>query len=378
MRFLLALLAVAVAEHRKCRRFSHEDDDEDDPSNNVPEVILSALPHTYTRENELPRNFDWRNVDGVNYVTVDLNQHAPVYCGSCWLHGSISSLNDRLKIAKRAQFPEINLARQVVLNCGNTTAGSCSGGGDYGLYVFAHKYGIPDDTCQLYSAQEYPCSAFRNCMNCDPPTLKAPLGVCYPVQSYTRYFVSEYGKMKNPSIHQMKAEIFRRGPISCSVDANYLTRGRYRPGEIVRLVKPENSSKWDLDHIVSIAGWGVDEGTGIEFWIVRNSWGTFWLSDQGWLHVEMGKNVIGIETECNWAAVSPKGVRDDWGPSDVEREFASSFTYPQPGSETLNSELFGFVEDPIEVIPTPPPHLEIATDMNKTGVKLPELHNSII
>ena len=67
-------------------------------------------------------------------------------------------LNDRLKIAKKAQFPEINLARQVVLNCGNSTAGSCNGGSDYGVYVFAHKYGIPDDTCQLYSAQEHGCS----------------------------------------------------------------------------------------------------------------------------------------------------------------------------------------------------------------------------
>jgi cathepsin X len=379
MRTLLVFVIYSLARsHKKCRRFSHSDEDDDDPSNGIPEVILSPLPHTYTPERALPKRFDWRNVKGINYVTVDLNQHAPVYCGSCWLHGSISSLNDRLKIARKAQFPEINLARQVVLNCGNSTAGSCSGGGDYGLYAFAHKYGIPDDTCQLYSAQEYPCSAFRNCMNCDPPTLTAPLGVCYPVQSYMRYFVSEYGKMRNPSIHEMKAEIYRRGPISCSVDANHLTRGRYRPGDIVRIDKPENASRWDLDHIVSVAGWDVDHRTGVEYWIVRNSWGTFWLSDRGWFQVEMGKNVIGIETECNWAAVDPNGVRDDWGPDDTTREFASALTEPGADSELLNAKLFGFTEDPLEVIPTPVPLGELATDLNKTGVKLPELHNDII
>lgn len=380
MRFsVFYAIVLAVWGHKKCRRFSHYDDDDDDPSNNVPEVIHSKLPHTYTPAHMLPRMFDWRSVDGVNYVTVDLNQHAPVYCGSCWLHGSISSLNDRLKIARKAQFPEINLARQVVLNCGNSTAGSCSGGGDYGLYVFAHKYGIPDDTCQLYSAQEYPCSSFRNCMNCDPPTISAPLGVCYPVQSYTRYFVSEYGKMKRPSVHEMKAEIYRRGPISCSIDANYLTRGRYRPDDIVQVDQPENNAtKWDLDHIVSVAGWGVEHSSGIEYWIVRNSWGTFWLSDKGWLKIQMGRNVIGIETECNWAAVNPEGVRDDWGPSDVSREFASSFTSPQPGSELLNARLFGFVEDPLEVIPSPPPLGELASDLNRTGVVLPELNYDVI
>ena len=298
------------------------------------------------------------------------------------MHGGISSLNDRLKIARKAQFPELNLARQVVLNCGNATAGSCDGGGDYGLYVFVHKYGLPDDTCQLYSAHEYTCSAFRNCMNCDPPTLDAPLGVCYPVQSYNRYFASEYGRMNNPTVHEMKAEIFKRGPISCSIDANYITKGQYMPGDVVDVAKAVNGTEWDLDHVISIAGWGVDETTGQEYWIVRNSWGTFWLSDRGWFKVALGRNVIGIETECNWAVMEPEGVRSDWGPADVTREFASSWVEPDAGNEQKNAKLFGFVEDPEEVIPRAPPAGELSTDLNKTrgtagAVRLPETAHTV-
>lgn len=41
----------------------------------------------------------------------------PQYCGSCWLHGSLSMIQDRLNIIKNAAGPPVMLSRQTLLNC---------------------------------------------------------------------------------------------------------------------------------------------------------------------------------------------------------------------------------------------------------------------
>ena len=77
---------------------------------NVEKYLVYHAPET------LPQSFSWQNVNGVNYLTKNLNQHIPVYCGSCWAHGSISSLADRIKIKRKAAWPDINLSIQFLLN----------------------------------------------------------------------------------------------------------------------------------------------------------------------------------------------------------------------------------------------------------------------
>ena len=75
----------------------------------------SPLPHEYIDDKDVPMNWDWRNVDGKSYLTKMLNQHIPQYCGSCWAHGALSALADRIKIARQGTGDEINLSVQHVL-----------------------------------------------------------------------------------------------------------------------------------------------------------------------------------------------------------------------------------------------------------------------
>eukprot|EP00435_Cladocopium_sp_Y103_P038877 s1387_g10.t1 len=66
--------------------------------------------HELLESVQMPSDFTWCNKDGKSYCTMSRNQHIPQYCGSCWAHGAISALGDRIKIARKGQGVDINLA----------------------------------------------------------------------------------------------------------------------------------------------------------------------------------------------------------------------------------------------------------------------------
>lgn len=178
-----------------------------------------------------PAEFSWCDVNGTNYCTMMLNQHIPQYCGSCWAHGSISALQDRIKIARKAQGIDIQLSIQHVLNCGN--AGSCKGGEPNALYQWikevgdktgsgvAYTTGQPYLACSKDSDEGF-CS--KGDWTCTPENVQVTCGTfgekCVGLLHYPNATIAEYGSIQGKDA--MMKEISNRGPIACNVDANPL------------------------------------------------------------------------------------------------------------------------------------------------------------
>mmetsp|Transcript_3588 Transcript_3588/g.6777 ORF Transcript_3588/g.6777 Transcript_3588/m.6777 type:complete len:355 (+) Transcript_3588:855-1919(+) len=269
----------------------------------VKENVQSPLPHTYLSSTALPDSFTWADVDGISYITHSLNQHLPQYCGSCWAHGAISALGDRIKIARNARGDDVNLSIQYILNCGGDIAGSCHGGYHTGVYQLIQDSGfVPFDTCMPYLAcsdestegfcqhVDTSCKMENICRTCD--TFGGLGGKCTEIDYFPNATVAEYG-MIDQDIDQIMMEIYTRGPVAATINAEPIVE--YKGG-----VFDDDSLPKETNHIVSIIGWGMDEVSGKKHWIVRNSWGHYW-GEMGFIRVEMGKNILGIEGEVAWA-----------------------------------------------------------------------------
>eukprot|EP00462_Mataza_sp_D1_P024172 CAMPEP_0175144220 /NCGR_PEP_ID=MMETSP0087-20121206/13988_1 /TAXON_ID=136419 /ORGANISM="Unknown Unknown, Strain D1" /LENGTH=580 /DNA_ID=CAMNT_0016428619 /DNA_START=8 /DNA_END=1750 /DNA_ORIENTATION=- len=242
----------------------------------------APLPHTYLKPGDLPAEFTWSNKDGKNFLTMSRNQHIPVYCGSCWAHGTTSSIGDRIRMLTNGSYPQVNPSPQVLINCHG--GGTCEGGDPGGVYSYAKSTGIPDETCQNYEAVDGTCKPLGTCETCSPGA------GCKAISTYPLYKVSAFGGVSGAD--KMKAEIFARGPISCGIDAD-AALDAYPGGYIF------NQSKLlpILNHEVAVVGWGVEDG--IEYWNMRNSWGTYW-GEKGFARVMMHKHNLGLERDCSW------------------------------------------------------------------------------
>jgi cathepsin X len=99
-----------------------------------------------------------------------------------------------------------------------------------------------------------------------------------PIKTYPKITLSEYGSVKGDE--NIMSEIYARGPVSAYINAECIEE--YTSG--VNMYDTCNTRT--TNHAIQLNGWGTDEN-GVDYWIGRNSWGTYW-GDHGFFKIVRG------------------------------------------------------------------------------------------
>lgn len=258
----------------------------------VSKYLLTDLPDI--DENTLPKNWDWRNIGGVNYVPKPEIQGE---CGSCYIFSMISSLEARLRILTNNK-DQTKFSRQFPLACSFYTEG-CQGGYPYLVAKFMNEFEIIPENCMPYNPK------IQNCKNiCD-----------YTLNKY-KYRVSKFeylgGFYGGTSEVDIMKEIRARGPIPGNMKVPW-TFSYYRQGIFSEKTLIKNSGKlnkirmldkqltWsNVEHSILLVGYG--EENGVKYWIGMNTWGENW-GENGFFRILRGENECNIETMGDCARI---------------------------------------------------------------------------
>ena len=114
----------------------------------------------------------------------------------------------------------------------------------------------------------------------------------YSASKATSVEVSNYWYLSIPRLNSLKAMV-QRQPVSTAIAVNNIYIHSYASGVI------DASDCYDyhddinpVNHGVLIVGYGTDEVTGLDYWLIKNSWNTTW-GDKGYFKIAIAEHLNG-------------------------------------------------------------------------------------
>jgi cathepsin L len=232
----------------------------------------------------LPSSMDWRDRGAVTPIK---NQGQ---CGSCWSFSATGSMEG-------AHFLSTNdlvgLSEQNLVDCSQKEGNEgCNGG----LMDDAFEYVIKNNGIDTEAS--YPYNAVQ--------------GTCRFNSANVGATISSYQDIASGNETALEAAVATIGPISVAMDASSSSFQFYSSG----IYWSYFCSPTALDHGVLAVGYGATTKTsstflesksgswnGMDYWIVKNSWGTTW-GQQGYFWLARNDdNMCGVATDASYPIV---------------------------------------------------------------------------
>jgi len=201
-------------------------------------------------------------------ASIDLRTHkcmAKIHnqgnCGSCWAYGALAPIE--FQKCLKSGVP-LSLSVQQLVDC--SSGSGCNGG----WYETAWRYLI--NSRGAVRASSYP--------------YRGSSGACKRMYEHT-VRIHTWTPVRRYSEAALKAALARYGPVVVAVFSN-LNFMSYSGGIFDDPYCPTHT----VNHAVVVVGYGTSK-TGINYWIVRNSWGASWGMN-GYMMIRRGVNRCNI------------------------------------------------------------------------------------
>jgi len=220
---------------------------------------------------DVPDTMDWRPLGAVTEIK-DQGQ-----CGSCWAFSATAAMEGAYF---QSSGTLLSLSEQLCVDCVLDGADTCDLGGemhDCYLQVIAEQGDETED--------DYPYTATSG----NPCAFDPSLAVATNFTGYVNVTSGDESALKVASSKYV---------ISVGIDASSFMFQLYSSGVYN---DPTCKNAWnELDHGVTVVGYNHDDDSGLDYWIVKNSWGEDW-GQEGYIWMSRNlDNQCGIATDATY------------------------------------------------------------------------------
>ncbi|XP_034401177.1 digestive cysteine proteinase 1-like [Cyclopterus lumpus] len=220
----------------------------------------------------VPESLDWRIYGAVTPVKDQ------AICGSCWSFATTGTVEGALFL--KTDSLQV-LSQQMLIDCswgfGNN---GCDGGEEWRGYEWIMKHG------GIATSETYGAYMGMN-------------GFCHINSSQLTAQIQSYTNVTSGDAEALKLALLKNGPVAVSIDARHRSFVFYSHG--VYYEPACGNTIDDLDHAVLAVGYGTLNGE--PYWLVKNSWSTYWGND-GYILMSMKENNCGVTTDATYVTLA--------------------------------------------------------------------------